>query len=116
MLSSEDIEDDEIRVTVIATGLNDIKVGIPDYEYSEDIGAVFQVIGDGKVLWESPALHRAQLYSGVVIVSQVLLLELRVIGVGSGHEYIDPCWIEPKLSDAGVLPEEFRSLTSIGGN
>lgn len=30
MAEIEDIDDDEIRVTVIATGLNDIKVGVPD--------------------------------------------------------------------------------------
>ena len=76
-------------------------VGVPDAVLAKSSGGgsvVFEVLGDGKVIWRSAVRRGADAAEEVAVdVKNVDELELSVSDAGDGIDSDHACWLEPRL-------------------
>lgn len=72
-------------------------VGLPDTLIGTAASVGFEVLGDGKLLWQSPVIHPGELFEVKVDTANVTNLELRVTDGGDGNYWDHACWLEPRL-------------------
>jgi hypothetical protein len=72
---------------------------LPDYLEGYQASVVFEIVADGKPLWQSELVNPGSAPQRVeVSISGVDVLELKVKDGGDGINYDHACWIDPELS------------------